>query len=137
MQWFSHILDVFTPKTRQKFLVLTFLWIKTNIAYEVIAKQHIALQVEFIAGVKLICYVVLYYCFLNWAHLPNMVVGDLDIYYTLYLGAWFLISVALFTKAYLRTVGYVECYNLSDDGMCTWLAKNHPRWRKMIVAISW
>ena len=44
------ILDVFTPKIRRKFLILTFLWIKTNVAYtrlEVIAKQHSALQVEF------------------------------------------------------------------------------------------
>ena len=41
MQWFSHILDVFTPKIRQKFSILTFLWIKTNVAYtrlEVIAR---------------------------------------------------------------------------------------------------
>ena len=50
MQWFSHILDVFTPNFRQKFSILTFLWIKTNFAYtrlEVIAKQRSALQVEF------------------------------------------------------------------------------------------
>ena len=82
------ILDVFTPKIRRKFLILTFLWIKTNVAYtrlEVIAKQRSALQVEFITGVKLICYFVLYYCFLQWDHLPNMVVGDLAFYYTLYL----------------------------------------------------
>ena len=84
------ILDVFTPKIRRKFLILTFLWIKTNVAYtrlEVIAKQRSALQVEFITGVKLICYFVLYYCFLQWDHLPNMAVGDLAFYYTLYL--WF------------------------------------------------
>ena len=82
------ILDVFTPKIRRKFLILTFLWIKTNVAYtrlEVIAKQRSALQVEFITGVKLICYFVLYYCFLQWDHLPNMAVGDLAFYYTLYL----------------------------------------------------
>ena len=86
-------LDVFTPKIRRKFLILTFLWIKTNIAYtrlEVIAKQRSALQVEFITGVKLICYFVLYYCFLHWAHLPNMAVGDLAFYYTLYL--WYLVA---------------------------------------------
>ena len=83
-----HILDVFTPKIRRKFFILTFLWIKTNVAYtrlEVIAKQRSALQVEFITGVKLICYFVLYYCFLQWDHLPNMAVGDLAFYYTLYL----------------------------------------------------
>ena len=48
-----------------------------------IAKQPSALQVEFITGVKLICYFVLYYCFLHWSHLPNMAVGDLAFYHTL------------------------------------------------------
>ena len=59
MQWFSHILDVFIPTSDENFLILTFLWIKTNVAYiklEVIAKQRSALQVEFITGIKLICY---------------------------------------------------------------------------------
>ena len=91
MQWFSHILDVFTPKIRQKFFDFNILWIKTNVAYtrlEVIAKQRSALQVEFITGVKLICYFVLYYCFLYWAYPPNMAVGNLDFYYTLYLWAY-------------------------------------------------
>ena len=77
-------------KSDEKFSILTFLWIKTNVAYtrlEVIAKQRSALQVEFITGVKLICYFVLYYCFLHWSHLPNMAVGDLAFYYTLYLCA--------------------------------------------------
>ena len=67
-------------KSDENFLILTFLWIKTNVAYtglEVIAKQRSVLQVEFITGVKLICYFVLYYCFLYWAHPPNMAVGDL------------------------------------------------------------
>ena len=91
MQWFSHILDVFIPKIRRKISILTFLLIKTNVAYtrlEVIAKQRSALQVEFITGVKLICYFVLYYCCLHWAHPPNMAVDDLDFYYTLYLWIW-------------------------------------------------
>ena len=55
MQWFSHILDVFTLKIRWKFF--DFNISKTNVAYtrlEVIAKQRSALQVEFITGVKLI-----------------------------------------------------------------------------------
>ena len=96
MQWFSHILDVSTLKIRQNFLILSFLWIKTNVAYtrlDVIAKQRSELQVEFITGVKLICYFihsVLYYCFLQWDHLPNMAVGDLAFSYTLYL--WFIWS---------------------------------------------
>ena len=75
-------------KSDENFLILIFLWIKTNVAYsrlEVIAKQRSALQVDFITSVKLICYFVLYYCFLHWAHPPNMAVGDLDFYYTLYL----------------------------------------------------
>ena len=93
MQWFSHILEVFTPKIRQKFFDFNTFMIKTNVAYtrlEVIAKQHSALQVESITCVKLICYFVLYYCFLHWVHLPNMAVGDLAFYYTLYL--WDLLN---------------------------------------------
>ena len=88
MKWFSGCLDVFTRKSDENFSILTFSWIKTTVAYtrlEVIAKQHSTLQVEFITGVKLICYFVLYYCFLHWSHLPNMAVGDLAFYYILYL----------------------------------------------------
>ena len=33
MQWFSHILDVFTPKIRRNFFDFYILWIKTNVAY--------------------------------------------------------------------------------------------------------
>ena len=88
IQWFSHILDVFTLKIRWTFFNFNIFLIKTNVAYtrlEVIAKQGSALQVEFITSVKLICCFVLYYCFLHWDHLPNMAVGDLDFYYILYL----------------------------------------------------
>ena len=70
-------------KSDENFSISIFVWIKTNVAYtrlEVIAKQRSALQVEFITGVKLICYFVLCYCFLHWAHLPNMAVGDLAFY---------------------------------------------------------
>ena len=90
MQWFSHSLDVFTPKIKRNFFDFYISWLKTNVAYtrlEMIAKQLSALQVWFITGVKLICYFVLYYCFLHWSHLPNMAVGDLAFYYTLYLCA--------------------------------------------------
>ena len=76
----SHFKCVHPENQTKIFLILTFLWIKTNVAYtrlEVIAKQRSALQVEIITGVKLICYFVLYYCFLHWAHPPNMAVGDL------------------------------------------------------------
>ena len=90
MQWFSQLLDACVhPENQMKnFSILTFLWIKTNVAYtslEVIATQHSVLQVEFITGVQLICYFILYYYFLHWSHLPNMAVGDLAFYYTLYL----------------------------------------------------
>ena len=33
MQWFSHSLDVFTPKIKRKFFDFYILWIKTNVAY--------------------------------------------------------------------------------------------------------
>ena len=51
-------------KSDEIFLILTFLKIKTNVAYtrlEVITKQRSAIQLEFITDVKLICYFVLYY----------------------------------------------------------------------------
>ena len=84
----SHFRCVHPENLTKNVLILTFLWIKTNVAYtrlKVIAKQRGALQVEFITDVKLICYFVLYYCFLHWGHLPNVAVGDLAFYYTLYL----------------------------------------------------
>ena len=92
----SHFRCVHPEIQTKMFLNLTFLWIKTNVAYtrlEVIAKQCSALQVEFITCVKLICYFILYYCFLHWAHPPNMAVGDLDFYYTLYL--WLLMYIVM------------------------------------------
>ena len=94
-------------KSDEKFTILTFLWIKINVAYtrlEVIATQHSALQVEFITSVKLICYFVLYYCFLHWSHLPNMAVGDLAFYYTLYL--WFGLAWAMFNSIGLGDIQY-------------------------------
>ena len=33
MQWFSQLLDVFTPKIKRKFFDFYILWIKTNVAY--------------------------------------------------------------------------------------------------------
>ena len=33
MQWFSQVLDVFTPKIKQNFSDFYILWIKTNVAY--------------------------------------------------------------------------------------------------------
>ena len=42
MQWFSQVLDVFTPKIKRKFFDFYILWIKTNVAYtrlEMIARM--------------------------------------------------------------------------------------------------
>ena len=42
MQWFSQLLDVFTPKIKRKFFDFYILWIKTNVAYtrlEMIARM--------------------------------------------------------------------------------------------------
>ena len=33
MQWFSQLLDVFTPKIKRKFFDFYILWIKTNVTY--------------------------------------------------------------------------------------------------------
>ena len=85
MQWFSHSLDVFTPKIKRKFFDFYILWIKTNVAYtrlEMIARtKYIALQLQRQTDL-LLCTI---NCFLQWDHLPNMAVGDLAFYYTLYL----------------------------------------------------
>ena len=43
MQWFAHILDVFTPKIKQNFVDFYILWIKTNVAYT---------RLELITGTK-------------------------------------------------------------------------------------
>ena len=65
---FTHnavVLSHFRCVHPENFSILTFLWIKTNVAYtrlEVIAKQHSALQVEFITSVKtdlLLCTILL------------------------------------------------------------------------------
>ena len=87
MQWFSRSLDVFTPKIKRKFFDIYILWIKTNVAYtrlEMIARTKypgIALQLQRQTDL-LLCTI---NCFLQWDHLPNMAVGDLAFYYTLYL----------------------------------------------------
>ena len=83
MQWFSQVLDVFTPKIKRKFFDFYILWIKTNVAYtrlEMIARS-IALQLQRQTDL-ILCTI---NCFLQWDHLPNMAVSDLAFYYTLYL----------------------------------------------------
>ena len=59
MQWFSHLLDAFTPKIKRKFFNFYILWIKTNVAYT---------RLEMIARTKYCttttasnCFVTLYY----------------------------------------------------------------------------
>ena len=86
MQWFSRLLDVFTPKIKWKFFDFYILWIKTNVAYtrlEMMARlgRSIALQLQRQTHL-LLCTI---NCFLQWDHLPNMAVSDLAFYYTLYL----------------------------------------------------
>ena len=89
MQWFSHILDVFTPKMRRKFFDLNiFMNQNKHCLHKTWTDRQnnvVHYIVQFITGVKLICYFVLYYYFLHWAHPQNITVGDLDFYYTLYL----------------------------------------------------
>ena len=119
-------------KSDEKFSILTFLWIKTNVAYtrlEVIAKQRSSLQVEFIAGVKLICYFVLYYCFLHWDHLPNMAVGDLAFYYTLYL--WKYYTARALMKSCLLKV-----YSLILNRECSQNFK-HLKFLQLFLAFLW
>ena len=63
MQWFSHILDVFTPKIKRKFFDFNIFmnpkqWLLTqDLKWSL--EQRNALQVSFITAVKLICYFVL------------------------------------------------------------------------------
>ena len=106
MQWFSYILNVFNPKIRRKMFNFNILWIETNVAYtrlEVIAKQRNAQQVEFITGVKLICYFVLYYCFLHWAYPPTMAVDSISM---VRIAFWF--SKGLHTTLLLK-LGLAIC----------------------------
>ena len=88
MQWFSHILDVFTPKIRQNFFNFNIFMNKKKTSLTQDLKWSLNNIVRYkysLSPVKLICYFVLYYYFLRWAHPPNMAVGDLAFYYTLYL----------------------------------------------------
>ena len=87
MQWFSQVLDVFTLKIKRKFFDFYILWIKTNVAYtrlEMIARTKYCTTTT-ASNWLLLCTV---NCSLQWDHLPNMAVGDLAFYYTLYL--WLL-----------------------------------------------
>ena len=117
-------------KSDENFSILTFLWIKTNVAYtrlEVIAKQRSALQVEFITGVKLICYFVLCYCFLHWSHLPNMAVGDLAFYYTLYLWSYYDSTCALAFQPRLLVVARMFYHEMMTPAFQYCLTKD-TRW---------
>ena len=87
MQWFSHSLDVFTQKIRRTFSILTFLWLKTNVAYtrlEVIARTPSIVHHKFsllpVSTDLLLC-IVNY--FPQWA--LAMADSDLAFYYTLYM----------------------------------------------------
>ena len=97
MQWFFDcFIDVFTQKIAQKFFNFYILWIKTNVAYtilEVIARTLYCTSVivyHWCQTDLLLCTVK---CFIQWAHSPNMAVGDLDFYYTLYLWRYYIIKM--------------------------------------------
>ena len=84
MQWFSHILDVFTLKIRWKFLDVYISWIKTNVAY---TRHDVIARTKYCTKTTASNWFVTLYCKLlpAWAHPQNMAVGDLAFYYTLYL----------------------------------------------------
>ena len=85
MQWFSHILDVFTPKITRKFFdFFSFFESKQMSLTQDLSwslGRSIALQLQRQIDL-LLCTI---NCFLQWDRLQNMVVGDLAFYYTLYL----------------------------------------------------
>ena len=84
MQWFSHILDVFTPKIRGNFSIFTFyesrqISLTQDLNWSL--GRSIALQLQ--RQTDLLLRTINY--FLQWDILLNMAVGDLAFYYTLYL----------------------------------------------------
>ena len=85
MQWFSQLLDVFAPKIKRKFFDFYILWILKQMSLTQNLRwslgRSIALQLQRQTDL-LLCTI---NCFLQWDHLPNMAVGDLAFYYTLYL----------------------------------------------------
>ena len=71
------------------FLILTFLWIKTNVAIQDLKwslEQRSALQVYHRFQTDLLLCIVNY--FLQWALPQNMANGDLAFYHTLHLWLW-------------------------------------------------
>ena len=74
MQWFSHILDVFTPKIRRNFF--DFYILQMSLTQD--KGQSIALQRQIDL---LLCTI---NCFLQWDRLQNVAVGDLA-FYLLYI----------------------------------------------------
>ena len=107
-------------KSDENISILTFLWIKTNVAYtrlEVITKQRSALQVEFTTGVKLICYFALYHYFLHWAHPPNMAFGDLAFYYTLYLWLSYAKNKSSISDDFSGRCLFMKCASLFIQNM--------------------
>ena len=84
MQWFSQVFDVFTPKIKRKFLIFTFYESKQMSLTQDLRwslGRSIPLQLQRQTDL-LLCTI---NCFLQWDHPPNMAVGDLAFYYTLYL----------------------------------------------------
>ena len=56
-------------------------------------------------------------CFLQWDHLPNMAVGDLAFYYTLYLWsrATWVFSEKQYVSGFNTTRSSTECFSLTKD----------------------
>ena len=78
MQWFSHILDVFTPKIRRNFFDFYILQMLLTQDFNWSLGQSIALQRQIDL---LLCTIT---CFLQWDRLQNVAVGDLA-FYLLYI----------------------------------------------------
>ena len=84
MQWFSQLLDVFTPKIKRKFFDFYIyeskqMSLTQDLRWSLGRSRALQLQRQ---TDLLLCTI---NCFLQWDHLPNMAVGDLAFYYTLYL----------------------------------------------------
>ena len=108
MQWFSQLLDVFTPrKSNENFSIFTFYESKQMSLTQDLRwslGRSIALQLQRQTDL-LLCTI---NCFLQWDHLPNMAVGDLAFYYTLYL--W----------AYRPVLEVAVSSSVDKEGRCPW-----------------
>ena len=112
MQWFSQVFDVFTPKIKRKFSIFTFYESKQMSLTQDLRwslGRSIALKLQHQTDL-LLCTI---NCFLQWDHLPNMAVGDLAFYYTLYL--WWERELVVCAHNYpVETASLRYCPSLVD-----------------------